>query len=300
MFIQSINAAGGHMPESQQNSGEKTCAFHIPYLPEFSQGSQGTPPESGAEGRKKDVRSLELPRGRFREVRRCIKLAFLLHDLADDRFTGYCKILHEQGGMVIVFKEGIIILAENKGASGDEALEIIVGCRDTVVDAELNELDESQLKLALEFNSQSRVDGGGLIDRRLISCSDEGPGITPERLSHPECAQDASAPPDIAADRVVIGHQGTGVSEEQDTPGMTRSLPTPLSHFIDPSLSKCPVKSEEMVTNQEENIAFEQLDGNSVLFESRQDVNRGLLKDVPDASERWRSMGITRRENFSV
>jgi hypothetical protein len=59
---------------------------------------------------------------------------------------------------------------------------------------------------------------------------------------------------------------------------------------------------DEMETDpgQEKTIAFEPLEGNSVLFEARQDVRRGILKDAPDLSDRWRFMGATRRENFSV
>lgn len=256
------------MPESQQNSGEKTCAIPTQYLPEFSRGPDNQPSSRACtvDDGQKDTRSMELPRGRFRGVRRNILLAHLLHDLSDDRFTGYCKIIHEQGHMVIVLEQGAIILAENQGLSGDVALESVFVFQGVVVDSELHELTVPQLSLALEFNPKSKVN-----ERRLI---------------------------DTGRDSRIIAT--TNESSEPDTPGRQISTSTPLTYFIDSTLSLRMKDEMETDPGQEKTIAFEPLEGNSVLFEARQDVRRGILKDAPDLSDRWRFMGTTRRENFSV
>jgi hypothetical protein len=262
MFIASINAHWGGMTESRQNSGEKACTFHTEYLPEFSQGSHGfvSPTAWSGENGRKDPRSMELPRGRFRGVRRNARLALLLQDLSSERFTGYCKILHEQETMVIVLEEGSIILAEGKGASGDEALAAVLASMEFIVDAELDDLDASELKLAVEFNTDSKVDGALFINSKVVSPSScEGIVVIPDPVSPQSDFQPLSAPQGVTRDRSPFG---TEIAQE---------------NLID----------------------FEPLNGDSVLFEARQDVKKGFF-NVPDLSERWQFMGVTRNENPSV
>jgi hypothetical protein len=257
---------GAIMPESQQNSGEKTFAIPAQYVPDFSRGPHISSVAWTAADEHKDTRSMELPRGRFRGVRRNIRLAFLLRDLSDDRFTGYCRITHAEGQMVIVLKRGMIILAENQGIYGDDALEAVLVSQRLVVDAELNELNASQLKLALEFNPESRVSEGRLIDP-------------------------------VSQSRTIIP---VDKSREPDSSGGQSSTPRPLTHFIDTSLSRRTKDKVETVPEPVKTVAFEPLVGNSVLFEAKKNGNKGLLKDVPVHSERWRFMGAASRENFSV
>jgi hypothetical protein len=168
--------------------------------------------------------------------------------------------------MVIVLKEGAIILAEYQGISGDDALKAVFVSREFVIDAEINELNATQLNLALEFNPESRVIERGLID--------------PVRHS-----------------RIIAG---TDESWQPDSSGRQGSIPTPLTHFIDSSLSLRTKDSVETAPGPEKSISFEPLGENSVLFETNNNGNKGLLVDVPDLSERWRFMGVTSRENFSV
>jgi hypothetical protein len=168
--------------------------------------------------------------------------------------------------MVIVLKRGMIILAENQGIYGDDALEAVMVSQRLVVDAELNELNASQLKLALEFNPESRVSESRLID----------PG---------------------SQSRMIIPADESG---EPDSPGMQGSIPTPLTHFIDATLSLRTKDTVKTDPKPEKTVAFEPIDGNSVLFETKENGNKGLLKDVPVHSERWKLMGAASRENFSV
>jgi hypothetical protein len=168
--------------------------------------------------------------------------------------------------MVIVLKRGMIILAENQGIYGDDALEAVFVSQRLVVDAELNELNASQLKLALEFNPESRVS-----DDRLIDPISQSRTIIPA---------DKSCEPDSSVTQ--------------------SSTPTPLTHFIDKTLSIRAKETVETDPLQEKDIAFEPIAGNSVLFETKKNGNKGLLKDVPVHSDRWRFMGAASRENFSV
>jgi hypothetical protein len=164
--------------------------------------------------------------------------------------------------MVIVLKEGSIILAENQGLFGDEALEAVLVSQDLMVDAELDELTAFQVKLALEFNPESGVNEGHFRNLQVFSPCCGGVVMKPE--PSPE----------------VTGAQGalffSGLAGYETTPVVTSD------------------------TWQEKPIAFEPLDGDSVLFERRQDITKGRLNDIPDLSERWRSMGVTRNENHSV
>lgn len=203
---------------------------------------------------------MELPRGRFRGVRRNIRLALLLQDLSGERFTGYCKIIHGQGTMVIVLEEGTIILAESKVVSGDDALVAVLASMEFIVDAELGDLDASQLKLAIEFNPDSKVNEARLINSKIVSPSlCDGMVITVDPAPLIGDSQSLLASPVVACGRGPLGTD----------------------------------------TGQENPIDFEQLDGNSVLFEAQQEVKKGFF-NVPDLSERWRFMGVTRSENPSV
>jgi hypothetical protein len=164
--------------------------------------------------------------------------------------------------MVIVLKEGSIILAENQGLFGDDALEAVLVSQDLIVDAELGELTAFQVKIALEFNQESWVNEGHFRNLKVFSpCCGGG-------IMKPETSPD------------VTGAQGalffSGVADYESTPVVTTDA------------------------WQEKPIAFEPLDGDSILFERRQDVTKGLLNDIPDLSDRWRSMGVTRNENHSV
>lgn len=254
------------MPESQQDFRGKTLAIHRSYYPDFSRGLYISSAAWTAVDEHKNARSMELPRGRFRGVWRHIRLAFLLRDLSEDRFTGYCRITHAGGHMVIVLKRGMIILAENQGIYGDDALEAVLVSQKLVVEAELTELNASQLKLALEFNPESRV-----TESRLIDPVTQSRTITPEEES---C--------------------------KPDSPGRYSPTLTRLTHSIDAVLSLRTKDKGETDPEPEKTIAFEPLGGNSVLFESKERRNNGLLKDVPVHSERWRFMGAASRENCSI
>jgi hypothetical protein len=279
-------------------------------------------PESG----KQDSRSIELPRGRFRGVRRNVRLDILLHDLSDNRFTGYCRITHDPSVMIIVLEKGAIILAGYGGLAGDGALDTIYSCRDMLVDAELNELDEHQLSLALEFNPQWRVKerpvilaaGGEAHSRpgpqsesscdqaafpsQKLGVSDAGMLISDmkDRAENINEWQKDSALPIKSADFEDAGVAPAIEGDKSEAPDWRRALTLPFIPTGDSSPSLQTGEGKENISRKKQIISFEPLERDSALFESRPDVDDRRFRYVPDASEKWRLMSVNRRENLSV
>jgi hypothetical protein len=164
--------------------------------------------------------------------------------------------------MVIVLKEGSIILAENQGIFGDDALQAVLVSQDLIVDAELGELTAFQVKLALEFNQESWVNEGHFGNLKVFTPCCGGIVMKPEPS------------PEVTGAQIALLFSGW--ADYETTPVVTTD------------------------TWKEKTLDFEPLDGDSVLFERRQAITKGLLNDIPDLSERWRSMGVTRGENHSV
>lgn len=95
---------------------------------------------------------MDLPRGRFRALKKNTCLLILLPELHVTAFTGYCRINLGRNTTILVFEKGKIILAEHDGLGGDAALDRICAHIYCQVDVLLNDLDEGQIRLALEFN----------------------------------------------------------------------------------------------------------------------------------------------------
>lgn len=280
-------------------------------------------PESGG---KQDSRSMELPRGRFRGVRRNARLTLLLQDLSDNCFTGYCRIIHDQSVMIIVLEKGTIILAGYGSLAGEGALATIYSCRNMLVDAQLNELDEPQLSLALEFNPQWRVK-----DRRIIlpaggeaepmsgpqpdsiceqsavlsqnlGASDAGmliPDVKSREKNINELRKD-SVLPIISADFEDTGVPPAIEGGKPETPDWKRALTMPFISTGDSSPSFKRGGGEENISRQKPIVSFEPLERDSALFESRPALNDRQFRYAPDVPEKWRLMSINRRENLSV
>jgi hypothetical protein len=92
---------------------------------------------------------MELPRGRFRALKKNIRLNILLYALHITAFTGFCWINLHGNATLLVFKRGRIILAEYDGLAGDIALDQIYSHINNRDDLFLNDLDDGQINLAL-------------------------------------------------------------------------------------------------------------------------------------------------------
>jgi hypothetical protein len=276
---------------------------------------------------------MELPRGRFMGVRRNARLTFLLKDLSDNRFTGHCQITYDRSVMVPVLKKGTIILAGYRNLGGDGALDAIYSCRNMLVDAQLNELNEPQMQLALEFNPGWKVSESYAGDCRVISHAEEkevqsGPGSrskssadhcplpSPER----EVSDEGMPMPRIKdrAENVDEWKKDTALSVASEgfedsmgivpalecgnpvTPDWKQALTMPFILTSDSSSSFPMEERVENIPEQKPVVAFEPLENDSILFETRPVVNVRRLMNVPDLPEQWRSMSINRSENSSV
>jgi len=105
------------------------------------------------------IPTMELPRGKFRALKRNISLISLLRILQTHAFRGSCRINRDGSTILLVFYQGKIILAEYDNLAGDAALNMIYTHRFARIDAIISDLDDAQIRLSLEFNPSWNVQG---------------------------------------------------------------------------------------------------------------------------------------------
>jgi hypothetical protein len=109
---------------------------------------------------------MQLPRGTFRDIQKESGLHSLISHMGEVSLSGYCKIISDETPILLVFRNGTIILAEFGELKGAAALDQISRIGDKTVDVVLHDLNEPQLELALEFNPSCALPGGVPIMRR--------------------------------------------------------------------------------------------------------------------------------------
>jgi len=100
---------------------------------------------------------MQLPRGKFRSIKKGVPLGDILDEMATSRFSGICSFSSNTVNGTVVFKGGLVILAKVQDQYGDPAVieaRLVVG---QVIDAVLSDLDGTQMQLALEFNKHAHV-----------------------------------------------------------------------------------------------------------------------------------------------
>jgi len=100
---------------------------------------------------------MQLPRGKFREIKKNIPVSALLEELEKTEFSGLCSLSYETSSGTLVFKSGKCILADFMGQHGDASWNELQKIIELEVDAALSTLDEAQIQLSLEFNKVSRI-----------------------------------------------------------------------------------------------------------------------------------------------
>ncbi len=95
---------------------------------------------------------MQLPRGRFHRLIKSTTTRALMEEMGSKQFTGICMIVPGSGSAVLVFDEGLVVLAEYGGIKGQQVLETIQEGIEGEVAAELNLLTPEQIQLTLEFN----------------------------------------------------------------------------------------------------------------------------------------------------
>jgi hypothetical protein len=100
---------------------------------------------------------MQLPRGKFREIKKSILVSALLEDLEIAGFSGLCSLSYEGTTGTLVLKSGKCILADFMGHHGDAAWDDLQTIVHHDVDAALSSLDEAQIQLSIEFNKSARI-----------------------------------------------------------------------------------------------------------------------------------------------
>lgn len=266
-------------------------------------------------------KQMELPRGKFRALKRDIGLLFLIRDLKKDAFTGYCKIQYVERRMVLVFGKGTVLLASCDNLAGDQALDKIWSNKYSWVDAMLHDLDDAQLQLALEFNPSYRVtedpeslseERETVLDLQVLHQMERGVEF---RVLHPEThgkdteetgfdpVKNAAAEPEP----VFTDESASSLEDEEDT-GWKRALTMKVS----PGSNRMELLREspkEIVAgahmdlpgkNLTASLKFETISPDSDLFERGSLYLQHARIVAPERKELWRSMRMNRLQNNSV
>lgn len=97
---------------------------------------------------------MQLPRGRFQCLIKPTTSRALIEEMGSKQFTGVCTIAPGDESAVLVFNEGLVVLARCGGIGGQQALNMVRGGTGGEAAAELDFLTPEQVQLALEFNRQ--------------------------------------------------------------------------------------------------------------------------------------------------
>ena len=266
-------------------------------------------------------KQMELPRGKFRALKRNTGLLFLIRDLRKEAFTGYCKIQSAEMIMILVFGKGTVLLAACNDLAGDLALDEICSHKYSWVDAMLHDLDDTQLQLALEFNPSWRVttDSESLSEepenaRTLPAMRQMEKGVELRDLHpepHEQDAEENDFDPmenaDAKPEPVPTGGSSSYLQEEED-PDWKRALTMEITSGSNEReiLQESPV---EIVTNAltdlpektlTPSLKFEPISSDSELFERRALDLQPAWDAAPEHKELWRSMRMNRLQNNSV
>ena len=163
---------------------------------------------------------MQLPRGTFREIKKDEKIRILLLNLEHEQFSGVCTLSSHGGNGVLVYRSGKCILARVMTKYGDAGLEELQKFLDQNGDAALSVLDETQIKLALEFNKPALVKKSGPVT------------MMPPRKSYPS----PTSPADTKSPVAKGSHTGTEkVIIRPVTPRIRVDLPDHTSHPAPPA-----------------------------------------------------------------
>lgn len=266
---------------------------------------------------------MELPRGKFRTLRRKTGLLFLINDMRDEGFTGYCQVQHPNSPIFIVFSQGRILLAGYNGLAGNRALEAINAQKYSWVDAMLHDLDEKQIQLAIEFNPSWKI-----TEDTESSFDEPGQDNGSVHTDRDQEAEHEPEPPGILS--VPAGEQVPGqvVSEPVNSPvsaipeaspnpfpagtgeetAWRAALTMPVLPLPDDSLvpeERSPGREDPGIGAAEKDrdeipLSFEPLVADSELFESDRKRVKPVRTAVPEPGEQWRAMTVNRQPNNTV
>ena len=141
---------------------------------------------------------MQLPRGTFREIKKNETVRIILEGLENERFSGVCTLSFPAGDGVLVYRKGKYVLAKVRNLYGDAGIAELRGILDKTGDAALSQLDETQIKLALEFNKQAIVQRSGSVVKEPTTPS------PPHNPSHGDTKQPAEKGVQTGTETVII------------------------------------------------------------------------------------------------
>jgi len=278
---------------------------------------------------------MELPRGRFRALKKNTSLHILLHELFVTAFTGCCGINLGSNITLLLFKQGRIILAEYDGISGDVALDRICSHIDNQVEVILDEFDDGQIRLALEFNPSWKVS----MEQGLscfcyheyhplpiaepvvvtVSRKTNMPGINTETGENSDVSVSIEQVQEKINRLVSIidfeSHCIPEFSEEpplgsgpHDEPGWKKALRFPVGPMTTPPKDSLPdePKTSSMVSLLAKSQSRLQgwkcnlLSADSRLFDNKPVKKKFLHIKYPEPAEQWKTMSVNLGPNNSV
>ena len=103
---------------------------------------------------------MQLPRGKYRSIKKGAPLGEILDEMIKSRFSGICLFSSDAMNGTVVFRNGVVVLAKVQNHYGDPAWHEAGLFWDSICDAVLSDLDNAQIQLALEFNKKAYVQNG--------------------------------------------------------------------------------------------------------------------------------------------
>ncbi|MDD1690660.1 MAG: hypothetical protein LUQ66_08375 [Methanoregula sp.] len=163
---------------------------------------------------------MQLPRGTFREIRKKATIGGVLSELEQTRFTGTCSIFAGPATGTFVFREGACILAKFRGEPGDAGWNEMKKSEGEPFDVILSTLDETQVKLSLEFNPACRIVKGEKAPvahpaaspvapaspapkRPVITAVSPVPAIRHKALTSPAAPRVVAEPPPVTGEETI-------------------------------------------------------------------------------------------------
>jgi hypothetical protein len=218
---------------------------------------------------------MQLPRGKFRAIKKGVHLGETLDEMTKTRFSGICSFSSGTINGTMVFRNGIVVLAKVQNLYGDPAWDESGSLRDHVVDAIVSDLDNTQMQLALEFNKKAFVQKGAILHaapqmkREVLFVQQEPVVHTVDPRHEPKEKDFIKTVPVPLPDQVLAAEDG-GKPALEGPQNTGESLPR---------MDQKPVPEPEQTTAEKELDNFDAMDIDEVTLKLRKDA-KIMLKQL--------------------
>jgi hypothetical protein len=277
---------------------------------------------------------MELPRGKFRALKKNTYLNIFLHALQITAFTGFCRINLGGNASFLVFERGRIILAEHDGHAGDAALDQVCSHIYNQADVLLNDLDDCQISLALEFNPSWKVSMEqslaffSYLEYHLLPVAESGVVTVNRKTDMPTVKTETGDNPEVSVSVEQVQEMNQVVSiiesevyrvpefseepplgsEIQDEPGWKKAIRLPIRP-VTPTPNESPLgehKASSTVSLHVRSRPWKQggmcdlFSADSRLLEDKPGKKKFLRVNYPEPAEQWKFMSVNLGQNTSI